>query len=281
MNRSVISVKAVNKTFRVKASNTTNSGWLRKLFPVYEEFTALRNIDMNLQVGECLGILGPNGAGKSTLIKILCGLQLPSDGNVMVIGQEPYRRGAHFLKQIGIVFGHKSSLWWDLPVIDSFEAARILYDIPRERYQNNLQKLTRMLNLEKILDRPVRVLSLGERVKAEIVVSLLHDPKLFFLDEPTIGLDITSKAELRDCLRTWVRDREMAILLTSHDVSDIEQCCDRVSLIHQGSFRFTGTIQELRSNLSNSAMGTGSSKDSLEEMLVKRFQEWHQENHAR
>lgn len=219
------------------------------LSPITYRKPVVRSLSLRLKKGECLGLLGPNGAGKSTVIKLLCGIQTPDSGTLRVLGRLPQKREREFYRQIGVVFGHKSSLWWDLPVASNFAFCRTLYNIPPAIYERNVSELTRGLRLDSVLAQPVRSLSLGERVKAELACALLHEPKLLMLDEPTVGLDIAAKDELRNHLNMVKRERGVSVLLTSHDMGDIEACCDRVALIDDGAIEFESTLEDFRNEV--------------------------------
>ncbi|MGN6084152.1 ATP-binding cassette domain-containing protein [Trinickia sp.] len=212
---------------------------------------AVTNLSIRLAKGECLGLLGPNGAGKSTVVKMLCGIQTPDEGSVRVLGYAPYVRQPDFCQRIGVVFGHKCSLWWDLPVASSFAFCRSLYAIPRTKFERKMSELTHSLRLERILNQAIRSLSLGERVKVELACAMLHEPDLLMLDEPTVGLDIQAKAELRNHLNWVKRELGTSILLTSHDLGDIEACCDRVALLNNGTIELESTLDDFRHQLSD------------------------------
>jgi ABC-2 type transport system ATP-binding protein len=244
------------------------------LNPQHRTVTALLGVDLTVKAKECLGFVGPNGAGKSTLVKILTGLQRPSAGRVEVLGNVPHRRSRSFLKQIGVVFGHKTSLWWDLPLKESFRDSRVIYSIPVERYRENLDLLLTTLNLGHLLERPVRQLSLGERVKSELALALLHQPTLLVLDEPTVGLDLESKSDLRALIRRLVTECGTSVFLTSHDIGDIDQCCDRVILVSGGVVKHVSTMAELRSLLNVGDHDT----TGLEQELIRRFKIWRRED---
>ncbi|UNE54913.1 ATP-binding cassette domain-containing protein [Bartonella machadoae] len=206
---------------------------------------ALKNVTLQLKAGECLGLLGPNGAGKSTLVKTICGLQKADCGKVQVLGYSPSHRNYDFLRRIGVVFGHKSSLWWDLPVKDSYTVLQKIYDIDRKNFTLKLEELTQALGLSSILNRRVRNLSLGERVKCEVVAALIHDPDLLILDEPTVGLDILSKYELRKYLYSLVKQQNKGVIITSHDMADIEHCASRIVLLKEGTIIFDGSVHSV------------------------------------
>lgn len=246
----LIDIHHVSKTYRVKSGGDGFGVLVRGIFfSEWTEHRALRGVSLRLERGECLGFLGPNGAGKSTLIKILCGLQSADEGEVRVLGVNPHRQASGFYRRLAVVFGHKSSLWWDLPLRTSFETACVIHRIEPGIYKARLRELCRALDLNGLLDRPVRVLSLGERVKGEIVMNLLAEPELLLLDEPTIGLDITSKAEIRALLADRRRSGGMGVFLTSHDMGDIEGQVDRIVLLHKGEVRFSGSISKLKSKI--------------------------------
>ncbi len=242
----VIRVVEVGKQYRSRKQIDGYRGFARSLFcPTYEYHQALDGISLTLKRGESLGFLGANGAGKSTFAKTLCGIQRPTTGQVEVLGWSPHTRSSSFYKKIGVVFGHKHSLWWDLPVRRSFDLARRLYSIDQKQFDRNLAELCDALNLALVLERPVRVLSLGERVKCELAMNLLHSPEVLLLDEPTVGLDLSSRSEIRQYLNRLRNERGMSIFMTSHDMGDIEGCCESVLLLHQGRVHYDGKLSSL------------------------------------
>lgn len=249
----VIEVKNVSKSYIVREESASFFSLISGLFyKKYKPKTVLDDISLSLYQGECLGFLGPNGAGKSTLIKILCGIQSVDSGFVEVLGQNPCKRKKSFHKKIGVVFGHKSSLWWDLPLKQSFIMAKILYDIEDKIFQKTFYEITNLLDLKHVLKQPVRTLSLGERVKGELAMNLLFQPEILFLDEPTLGLDIISKHEIRQLLINLRKENGMSIFLTSHDMGDIEGYCDRVILVDKGKLHFEGSLETLKSSMAQS-----------------------------
>jgi viologen exporter family transport system ATP-binding protein len=207
---------------------------------------AVKDISFRVERGELLGYLGPNGAGKSTTIKMLTGILVPSSGRVEVAGLEPSRRRIELAKRIGAMFGQRVQLWWDLPLIDSFELLRHIYRVPAERYRASLARFREVLDLDPFLQTPVRQLSLGQRIRGELTASMLHEPELLFLDEPTIGLDVVAKQRVRDFLVEINRERGVTVLLTTHDLGDIERLCERLLVIDHGSLIWDGRIDELR-----------------------------------
>jgi ABC-2 type transport system ATP-binding protein len=207
---------------------------------------AVRDVSFHVERGELLGYLGPNGAGKSTTIKMLTGILVPSSGHVSVGGLDPSKRRIEVAKRIGAMFGQRVQLWWDLPLIDSFELLRHIYKVPADRYRASLARFREVLDLDPFLHTPVRQLSLGQRIRGELTASMLHEPELLFLDEPTIGLDVVAKQRVRDFLVEINREHGVTVLLTTHDLGDIERLCKRLLVIDQGSLIWDGPIDELR-----------------------------------
>jgi ABC-2 type transport system ATP-binding protein len=207
---------------------------------------AVKDISFRVERGELLGYLGPNGAGKSTTIKMLTGILVPSDGRVSVAGMTPSRQRIELAKRIGAMFGQRIQLWWDLPLLDSFELLRHIYKVPADRYRTNLARFRDVLDLDPFLNTPVRQLSLGQRIRGELTAAMLHGPELLFLDEPTIGLDVVAKQRVRDFLIEINRDDGVTVLLTTHDLGDIERMCERLLVIDHGSLIWDGGIAELR-----------------------------------
>lgn len=247
MSSKLLTAQNISKSYRVRAPSDTPAQWVKGLFqPTFDVHPALSDVSLDLNEGECLAFLGPNGAGKSTLIKILCGIQKPDSGTVEVLGYQPSRRLTSFYRQVGVVFGHKSSLWWDLPLKRSLEMAQLVYGLSDSEFRPELNKLIEALGLQQVLDRPVRVLSLGERTKGELAMNLVFRPKVLFLDEPTLGLDMTSKQEIRNLLNDQRRERGLGIFLTSHDMGDIEGCANRVVLANKGKIHFEGSLDQVK-----------------------------------
>lgn len=250
MKKKVIDAHNITKIYKTKIRNDSIINSIKTIFkPKYESYIAVNNISLNLFEGENLAFLGPNGAGKSSLIKILCGIQQPDFGEVRLLGENLSKRNNEIYKKIGVVFGHKSSLWWDLPLEYSMNMSKVLYSIDEKIYKENLKKLTKLLDLKSVLSRPVRVLSLGERVKGELAMNLIFNPKVLFLDEPTLGLDINSKYEIRELLSILKKETGLAIFLTSHDIGDIDGYCDRVILVNRGIIRYEGDLASLKNTM--------------------------------
>ncbi|HZU87506.1 MAG TPA: ATP-binding cassette domain-containing protein [Anaerolineaceae bacterium] len=242
----IISVKNLQKTFRVARRRTGAFGALRGLIsPEYRTVHAVDGVSFNLEPGELVGYLGPNGAGKSTTLKILTGLLVPSGGEVWVNGMVPWKERTRYVAQIGAVFGQRSTLWYDLPVLDSFELLQPMYRIPMERYRRNLAEFSELLELEPFLHSPVRSLSLGQRMRADLCAALMHEPRLVFLDEPTIGLDVVAKERIRQFIQHIHKERGTTIILTTHDLSDIERLCERVMILDHGRLLYDGGLDSL------------------------------------
>jgi len=215
----------------------------------YTTRTALDDITFAIEPGESVAYLGPNGAGKSTTIKILTGILVPSAGHVRVFGNEPHRHRQQNARRIGVVFGQRSQLWWDLPLLDSFDLHQRIYRIAPDRFQENLNFCEEVLRMEAFLHTPVRQLSLGQRMRGELAMALLHEPKILFLDEPTIGLDVLAKDRIREFLKVVNRERGVTIMLTTHDLSDIEELCERILVVNLGKLVYDGRIDALRERL--------------------------------
>ena len=243
----IITVNQLTKYFKVSRHHRGSWSFVRNLLTRESRLVrAVDGISFRIQAGELVGYLGPNGAGKSTTIKILTGLLVPSSGEVCVNGYLPWRDRQRYVGNIGAVFGQRTTLWWDLPVIESLELLRYIYDIPSAVYEQNLKAFRSLLDLDAFIDTPVRSLSLGQRMRADLCAALLHDPILLYLDEPTIGLDVVAKERIRQFIIHINRDRGTTILLTTHDLSDVEKLCERVMIIDQGRLLYDGELLHLR-----------------------------------
>jgi ABC-2 type transport system ATP-binding protein len=238
MNKDMIKAANLKKTCHL------STGGLFRRFR--RTIHAVDGIDFTVRSGELIGYLGPNGAGKSTTIKMLTGLLVPTSGELVVNGRVPWRERIAHVAGIGAVFGQRTTLWWDLPVIESLELLRHVYRVPGARFRENLEEFTELLELGPFLDNPVRTLSLGQRMRADIAAALLHDPAILFLDEPTIGLDVVAKERIRGFITHINRDRGTTVVLTTHDLSDVEKLCERVMIIDHGRLLFDGALNELR-----------------------------------
>ena len=234
----LIQVEDLTRTFVVRR----RAGRFRR---TATEVRAVDGISFDVARGEMVGYIGPNGAGKSTTIKMLTGILVPTSGTLSVAGVDPSRDRVNLTRRIGVVFGQRTTLWWDLPLRDSFDLLRRIYKVEPSRFRRNLDEFCELLDLGDLLDTPVRQLSLGQRMRGDIAAALLHDPEILYLDEPTIGLDVVSKSRLREFLRRVNSERQVTLLLTTHDLQDIEQLCSRVMVIDHGSLVFDGPLAGL------------------------------------
>lgn len=242
----MIMMEEVCKSYKVAKRNAGFGEACKALFHrEYEVVHALDHISFTIPDGEMVGYIGPNGAGKSSTIKILSGILTPDSGTCVVDGMIPWKNRTEYVKQIGVVFGQRSQLWWDIPVVDSFALLKEIYSIPTIAYRNKLDELTALLQLEELLKTPTRQLSLGQRMRCEIAASLLHEPRLLFLDEPTIGLDAVSKLAVRDFIKRMNEEHKTTVILTTHDMQDIEAIAERVIVIGKGRVLLDGSIGEL------------------------------------
>ncbi len=244
----IISVKNLSKTYK---THERGEGFLNAIKSLvkrnYKYKKALRDVSIEIDEGEIVGLIGPNGAGKSTLVKALSGILYPSKGNVEVMNFVPWKDRVRYVKNIGVVFGQKSQLWWDLPAIDTFYLHKELYDIKEKDFNKRLKQMIELLDVEDIVKIPVRDLSLGERMKCEIIASLLHMPKVVFLDEPTIGVDIISKNKLREFIKKLNKENKITFIITTHDMQDIEKLCERIIIINHGELVYDGLLKEIKS----------------------------------
>lgn len=245
MDRAIV-VDRLTKNFEVTERKPGLSAAINDLFsPKKKTVRALREISFSIQPGELVGFIGPNGAGKTTTLKTLSGLLFPTSGFVEVLEHDPWERRAEFLKQIALVMGQKNQLWWDLPAIETFELNRAIYEIPTKEYHENLKELTDLLEIKSLVNIPVRKLSLGQRMRMELTAALLHKPKVLFLDEPTIGLDVIAQQKMRDFIYEYNKKHEATILLTSHNMDDLVDLARRVIVIDEGKILFDGALEEL------------------------------------
>ena len=236
---SLIAAEGVTKEFTV----TRKAGRIRRARQIV---TAVDDLSLSVERGELCGYIGPNGAGKSTTIKMLTGILVPTRGRISVAGLDPSRRRVELARRIGVVFGQRTQLWWDLPLLDSFELLRHVYRVEASRHRHNLEELTDLLELGPFLHTPVRQLSLGQRMRGDLTAALLHDPEILYLDEPTIGLDIVSKARVRDFLSEVNRERGLTVLLTTHDLADVERLCSRLVVIDRGRVIADGRVADIK-----------------------------------
>lgn len=244
---SQIIVESLVKRFRISEREAGLWGAVRGIARRrYHTVDALDGVDFSIESGELVGYIGPNGAGKSTTVKVMSGILVPDSGRCEILGRVPWKNRTDHVRQIGVVFGQRTQLWWDLPVIESFDLLRDIYRIPRTAYVSNRDELIDVLDLESLLDVPVRQLSLGQRMRCDLAAALLHSPAILFLDEPTIGMDAVSKLAFRDFIKRFNQERETTVILTTHDMDDIEAICDRVIIINDGKIISDGTLDDLR-----------------------------------
>lgn len=248
----MIEVENLCKTFSVAKRGAGVGTAVKALFhPQYSTIKALENISFKIDEGEIVGYIGPNGAGKSTTIKIISGILVPDSGKCSILGNTPWKSRVDHVKNIGVVFGQRSQLWWDVPVIDSYNLLKDIYKIPDKDFKLSLDLLSSTLDLSSILNTPVRQLSLGQRMRCEIGASLLHNPKILFLDEPTIGLDAVSKIAVRNFIKTINQQKKVTVILTTHDMNDIEALAERIILIGRGKILLDGTLSELKNRFAS------------------------------
>ncbi len=241
-----IKIDQLTKTYQVSEREGGIGSAVRGFFRrKYRDVQAVQRVSFDIQAGEVVGFLGPNGAGKTTTLKMLSGLLHPTSGSARVLGYTPWQRDRPFLQAITLVMGQRSRLSWDIPAADSFLLNQAIYRIPDSEYQRTLKELSELLELDPILKKPVRNLSLGERMKVELAAGLLHRPQVLFLDEPTIGLDISAQVRIRDFLREFNRRTGATILLTSHYMADVTALCERIIIIHQGQLKYDGSLAGL------------------------------------
>lgn len=262
---SIIEVENLVKIYKTADKEPGIMGYMKNLVrPKYKEFKAVKGVNFSIEEGEMVGYIGENGAGKSTTIKMLTGLLTPTSGRVIVNDLVPYEKRIENNKKIGAVFGQKTQLWWDLPVIESFRLIKKMYEIPENEYRKNLKSFTEILGLEELLTKPVKNLSLGQKMKCEIAATFLHNPKIVYLDEPTIGLDVLVKEKIRKFIREINKEKKTTVILTTHDLKDIEEVCKRIILIDKGSIIFDGEKEAFKNHYG---------KDMLAEIKIKNKKE--------
>lgn len=276
----MITMEHVCKSYRVAKRNAGMREACKALFRREVEIIhALSDVSFTIGDGEMVGYIGPNGAGKSSTIKILSGILTPESGSCLVDGRIPWKSRKEHVRQIGVVFGQRSQLWWDVPVIDSFELLKDIYSISPTVYRHNMEELTELLHLQELLRMPTRQLSLGQRMRCEIAASLLHSPKILFLDEPTIGLDAVSKLAVREFILRLNQTHKTTVILTTHDMQDIEALTKRIILIGRGRVLMDGTLEDMRALAAahdNAAEGQQEqTEESLERIVAALYQQLH------
>jgi ABC-type uncharacterized transport system, ATPase component len=248
----MIEVQELTKVFRKPIRGNGLSGMVKTLFSrQYDEVRAVDGISFTVPDGEIVGYIGANGAGKSTTIKMMCGILTPSSGSVRIDGVEPYRRRRQVAQHIGVVFGQKTQLWWDIPLVESFKVLKEIYQIPDADYTERMRFLGEVLDITRFLSQPVRTLSLGERMRADLAASMLHNPRILFLDEPTIGMDVLVKEKIRLAVHALNKSYGTTVVLTTHDMTDIENLCSRIILLEKGSILYDGPLYRLKNRFGN------------------------------
>ncbi len=251
----IITVEHLSKHFKVHKRRTGFWGNLSSTISrKHDIIKAVDDVNFSLERGELVGYIGANGAGKSTTIKMLTGILVPTSGHIDVMGLTPYRHRKQNTRRIGVVFGQRTQLWWDLPVIDSFELLKHIYEIPQNLYKQNLEFFSELLQLQPFLSTPVRRLSLGQRMRCDLTAALLHNPEILYLDEPTIGLDVVAKEQVRQFLRQVNAERQVTVILTTHDLNDVEKVCQRLIIIDSGKIIYDGGIDALKNRYGKTRM---------------------------
>lgn len=266
----IIHVKNLSKTFKVPIRDSGLRASIKSFFKrKYKYVKAVDDISFDIKKGEIVGYIGPNGAGKSTTIKMLAGILNPDDGEILINGMIPTRDRVKYTKEIGVVFGQRSQLWWDIPVEDTFDLLKEIYKVPDDEYNKTKNKLVKLLELEEIIKVPVRQLSLGQRMRCEIAASLLHSPKILFLDEPTIGLDANSKIVVRNFIKEINKTNKITVILTTHDMSDIEYLASRIILIGKGKVLYDGSLDKIKNLFDKKKIVRIKTNDNLDDINIK------------
>ncbi len=248
----IISVQNIRKHYQVHKKEEGLGGSLKALWKRnYTTVKAVDDISFELRAGELVGFIGPNGAGKTTTLKMLSGLLYPTAGEINILGYRPYEKKADFLKTISFVMGQKNQLWWDIPAIESFNLNKEIYEVPEKRYREVVDELIELLDLKNVIHQQVRRLSLGERMKCELVAALVYTPRVLFLDEPTLGLDVVMQKKIREFIKTYNKKYGATVILTSHYMDDVEEICDRIIMIDHGKLMFDGAIAKLVETYAN------------------------------
>jgi len=269
---SVISVSNLKKYYKVHQKEPGLSGSVRSLFHrKYYDVKAVDNVSFEIEAGELVGFIGPNGAGKTTTLKVLSGLLYPTSGDVSVLGYTPWDRKPAFQKQFSLVMGQKNQLWWDLPAIESFILNKEIYEVPNDQYKKTLDDLVDLLEVKDQLKIQVRKLSLGQRMKMELIAALIHSPRILFLDEPTIGLDVVMQKKMRDFIKEYNQRFNSTIILTSHYMDDVKELCKRVIIIDKGHVLFDGALDEIIKKFANHKLLTVVFSKKVEEADLKKI----------
>ena len=260
-----VDVKNLTKRYRIRKRAANRKEAVRQLIaPQYKWITAVDNLSFTIPTGEIVGFIGANGAGKSTTLKMLTGILTPDQGDIMINGLDMKKYHRQIVSKIGVVFGQRSQLCWDIPVMESFRLFKDMYHVPEAVYKENIEVFSDILNLSDFVQKPPRLLSLGQRMKADLAAALLHNPDVLFLDEPTIGIDVLAKTKIRDFIHTINRERNTTIILTTHDMSDIEDLCEKMIIIDKGKLLYSGTLNELKRIYHASDTGTIGEADNTD-----------------
>lgn len=265
----IISVEDLKKEYKITVKKEGLAGAFLSLFnPKYEIKEAVKGVSFNIEEGEMVGYIGSNGAGKSTTIKMLTGILTPTSGKVLVNGLEPTKNRTKNNMQIGAVFGQRTQLWWDIPVIESYKLIQKIYEISDKDYKENIEYFSQTLKLDELMHVPVRQLSLGQKMRCEIAASFLHNPKIVYLDEPTIGLDFMVKEKIRKFIKQLNKDKNTTVILTTHDLQDIEEICNRIIIIDQGLIMFDGQLEKIKEEFSKFSVASILIKEITEDLQV-------------
>ena len=271
---SLIEVKNLNKTFKKAIRGKGVKDMLKTLFShKYENIEAVKDVSFNIEQGEIVGYIGANGAGKSTTVKMMCGILCPTSGEVYVNGLDVYKNRKKVNKELGVVFGQKTQLWWDIPLIETFEILKSIYDISDEDYNERFEYLKKLLDLDEFLNQNVRSLSLGQRMRADFAASLIHNPKILFLDEPTIGLDVLVKSNIRKAIKELNKKYNTTVILTTHDMSDIEELCSRIIIIDKGSILYDGSLSDIKYQFGNTKTIIFNIDENFDDTKLREYSE--------
>ena len=269
----IIEVKNLSKEYKMVDKEEGILGTFKSLVvPKYRTVTAVNNISFQVEEGDILGFIGPNGAGKSTTIKMMVGILNPTSGSVIVNGLEPYKNRKENAKSMGIVFGQRTQLWWDIPVIETFSLLKDMYKISDRDYKNNLLLFDDILQINDFVNKPTRQLSLGQRMRADICAALIHNPKILFLDEPTIGLDVVVKGKIRDFIREINKNNKTTVILTTHDISDIEKLSNKIIVIDKGKKIYKGNIDDLKDRFGSEVSIVIAAEDKERQAIIKKLE---------
>lgn len=269
MNNTIIDVQNICKTFKITKRAKGFKGTLKNVFhPEHEYKKAVDNISFKINEGEMVGFIGPNGAGKSTTVKMLSGILYPDSGDINIAGYIPHKQRKEYVANIGVVFGQKSQISWDLSAMDSYEVIKHIYKIPHKKYKDNLERFIELLDMSKFVNQPVRQLSLGQRMRADIAAALLHSPKIVFFDEPTIGIDVVGKEKIRSFIKTLNKTDNITMIFTTHDMQDIEKTCERLIIIDDGKKLYDGSFENVKSNYVSSRIVEVEFEEPLQQISI-------------